>query len=314
MAKELRDPWLVAVWPGMGSVALLAGSHLLQQLGAQQVSELDAEEYFEIQDVEVTGGLIAAGRLPRNMFFQWKDPQGRHDLLIFVGEAQPTSGGHRLCQQVLEYALKRGVKRIFTFAAMATQLQPGGTPRVFAVATDQPSLNMVQSLGAEVLEDGQISGLNGVMLAVGLERGLPGVCMLGELPFFAVGMPNPRAAQAVLERFADLTGISMDYSELEQQAKVVDQHLERMLEQMSQGGQLSDVEEEEGNGGAAPAEPSGAPEKQSLDSKARRRIEHLFARARHDKSKAFELKQELDRLGIFKQYEDRFLDLFRNAD
>jgi hypothetical protein len=43
------------------------------------------------------------------------------------------------------------------------------------------------------------------------------------------------------------------------------------------------------------------------------RIEELFARAAKDRSKAFELKQELDRLGLFKQYEDRFLDLFKKA-
>jgi hypothetical protein len=37
----------------------------------------------------------------------------------------------------------------------------------------------------------------------------------------------------------------------------------------------------------------------------------MFALAEKDRSKAFELKKELDRLGIFKKYEDRFLDLFR---
>jgi hypothetical protein len=41
------------------------------------------------------------------------------------------------------------------------------------------------------------------------------------------------------------------------------------------------------------------------------RIEELFTRAAGDRSKAFELKGELDRLGLFKQYEDRFLDLFK---
>jgi hypothetical protein len=37
----------------------------------------------------------------------------------------------------------------------------------------------------------------------------------------------------------------------------------------------------------------------------------LFNQANQDRSKAFELKQELDRLGVFKDYEDRFLDLFK---
>jgi len=30
-----------------------------------------------------------------------------------------------------------------------------------------------------------------------------------------------------------------------------------------------------------------------------------------DRSKAKEFKQELDRLGVFKEYEDRFVDLFK---
>ena len=41
------------------------------------------------------------------------------------------------------------------------------------------------------------------------------------------------------------------------------------------------------------------------------RIEQLFERAAADRSRAYELKNELDRLGVFKDYEDRFLDLFR---
>ena len=37
----------------------------------------------------------------------------------------------------------------------------------------------------------------------------------------------------------------------------------------------------------------------------------VFDHAGKDRSKAFELKRELDRLNVFKEYEDRFLDLFK---
>ena len=30
---ELQHPWLVAIWPGMGDVALYAGVYLLAKLG-----------------------------------------------------------------------------------------------------------------------------------------------------------------------------------------------------------------------------------------------------------------------------------------
>ena len=48
-----------------------------------------------------------------------------------------------------------------------------------------------------------------------------------------------------------------------------------------------------------------------IDPADRRRIEEFFDRAAADRAQAFNLKRELDRLGVFKEYEDRFLDLFK---
>jgi hypothetical protein len=40
----------------------------------------------------------------------------------------------------------------------------------------------------------------------------------------------------------------------------------------------------------------------------------MFEEARADRSKAYLLKRELDRLKVFHDYEDRFLDLFKKAE
>ena len=70
------------------------------------------------------------------------------------------------------------------------------------------------------------------MLAVGADRGISGVCLLGELPFFAVGVPNPGASKAALDVFARLAGIDLDLSDLDQQAEAVNQHLLELVERM----------------------------------------------------------------------------------
>ena len=70
---------------------------------------------------------------------------------------------------------------------------------------------------------------------------------------------------------------------------------------------VSEEERAEGDG-----EESGDDSPQ-LDARARRRLERLFVRAREDRTQALELKAELDRLGVFKDYEDRFLDLFKQG-
>ena len=51
--------------------------------------------------------------------------------------------------------------------------------------------------------------------------------------------------------------------------------------------------------------------KPDLDPSEERRLEVLFAEAERDRSRAYRLKQELDRLKVFDQFEDRFLDLFK---
>jgi hypothetical protein len=84
--------------------------------------------------------------------------------------------------------------------------------------------------------------------------------------------------------------------------------LARVEEQYGrQSGMVED--EEEGEGYITETEPE-----EEAPPVNRGRVEELFDQAAKDRSKAFELKRELDRLGLFKEYEDRFLDLFKKAE
>jgi proteasome assembly chaperone (PAC2) family protein len=304
--NRLKDPWMVGVWPGMGSIALIAGDQLIHQLQALPVGELDVRQYFELHGLDVSDGIAKPSALPRTICFEWKDPNQRHDLIIVLGEAQPASGGFALCQRVIEYGVSRGAKQVFTFAAMAAALAPGNHPKVFGLATDTNALEQLTKLGVDPLPSGQIGGLNGLLLVAATQKNIPGSSLLGEMPFFAAGVANPRAASAVLTKFGELAEITLNLEELNRQADMVDQRLLEMQAELS--GELGTNFAEE----AEEEKPMKA-ETKELDSKTQQRIESLFEKAAEDRSKAIELKQELDRLGIFKKYENRFLDLFRTA-
>lgn len=307
MAEEpkLNHPWLVAVWPGMGNVALNAGVYLLSKLGMNVMAEYAAGELFDVDHVEVKEGLLRLGRRPRNLFFAWKDPGQQHDLLVFLGEAQPPLGKRAFCQHIVDYVRPLGVEHVFTFAAMATQMHPQHSSRVFGAATDAQSLDRLKHIGLEILEDGHIGGLNGVLLGVAAESGLQGTCLLGEMPHVLSQLPFPKASLAILEVFTGMARIDLDVLELAEQARIVDEQLGELLGRVEEAyGQEHPVEEE--------AHSSEFAEEQQVESSEKKRIEQLFEQAAQDRSRAFELKQELDRLGLFKEYEDRFLDLFKS--
>ena len=309
---NLRAPWLVAIWPGMASVATSAGTFLREQLGARKLEALPANEYFDIEKVEIKDGVARFPWLPDCSLFGWKNPGAGEDLLVFIGQAQPGQRGFDFCQHLLDVAAKYGVTRVFTFAAMATQIHPSVAPRVFAVANEKRLLHELEALDVTLLKEGQISGLNGVLLAAAAERNLSGICLLGEVPFFAVGVPNPKASHKVLETFAPMAGIELDLAPLAAQAASMQQSLVELLERMNQA--VKDVGGEESPERFELPELGGEPEAEGgLSPRDQRRIERLFRQAARDRSKAIELKAELDRLGIFPSYEDRFLDLFKSG-
>lgn len=317
------EKWLVAAWPGMGNVAVIAAGYLVHKLGMKPAGEIAPKGRFDVTAIEVEKGLAAVPRLPRGRLFRWISPEkegplSRKELIVYLGEAQPTNSLWSYAHDLLDAASEMGATRVATFASMASQLHPSQDPHVWGVVTHKDMLEQLQKLEVAPLEAGQVSGLNGVLLGAAADRGVPGICLLGEIPFFAAGVPNPKAAKHVLSAFSLLSGIDVDLEELSRDAETVDQAILELMEKMQQKvGEESGESDADAPGGSSGDEAArttngkGAPD---IDPATHARIEELFAAATRDRTQAMRLKEELDRLGVFKRYENRFLDLFRHAE
>ncbi|MCW8137497.1 MAG: PAC2 family protein [Planctomycetota bacterium] len=339
-ALVFNDPCLVAVWPGMGCVAEIAGAYLTQKLAARPFAEIGPAPYFDQRQAHVKDGLLLPVSLPRSVFYGWRSPTGGRDVVVLLGEAQPTTRAWAFCQEVVSFAQALGVRRVFTFSAVASPIDPRTDPRVFAFASEPKALAQVRRLGAEVFWDGEVSGLNAVLLSAAIDRGMAGACLLGEFPYFASSIPNPKAAAAVLRTFACLGEVELDLDEIDQEAQRLEPELcelhDRLKEAM--GGSMPGEELLEPD--VAPAQPVVDPpgveaevridivvpdpdplgvdaddEPAAADEviapEAIAEVEALFDEVQGDRDRASELKDLLDRHGLFDRYEDRFLDLFR---
>ncbi|HEX6986641.1 MAG TPA: PAC2 family protein, partial [Planctomycetaceae bacterium] len=225
---------------------------------------------------------------------------------------QPPMGQYAFCRHLVRFARELGVERVVTFAAMATGMRPEHPCRTFAAATDAETLGELRRLELEVLEEGRISGLNGVLLAAAAEAGFQGACLLGEMPQVFIQLPFPKASLAVLEAFEAMAGIEFDLTELSEQAATTEAHLGDLLKRVEEVAEGAIGGDEESDEFPATEEPAPEPPPEArLDPADERRIESLFEQSAADRSKAFELKRELARLDVFGEYEDRFLDLFK---
>lgn len=327
---SLVNPWLVAVWPGMGNVGIGAGYYLMTNLGMSPFAEFSPGELFDSEHVDVQGGILTPAELPRSRCFLWRDPKQKHDIVLFVGEAQPMAGKRQFCQALIQLAKRVGVQKVLTFAAMATPMHPEKISRVFCAATDQGTLDEMKQLGVRPLTEGRISGLNGVVLAEAARQGISGACLLGEMPQVFAQLPFPGGSLAVLKVFSAMADISIDLEELVEQADDMGNKLGEVLNQV-QGSLEAQTQSQESKEPSEESpefpefnleeetitdvEPEASLEEileePTITSDETDRIEELFTRAESDHSQTRELKQELDRLNVFSDYEDRFLDLFK---
>lgn len=312
--EKLKEPWLVAAWPGMGLVGHLAADHLVRALGAKPMAEIAAGDHFDPAKIEVREGLLVPMPDPRTVLSLARGSAGARDLVVLQAQRQPNSGVRAFCDKVIGFAQEIGVVRTFTFAAMALPTAPDAPSRVFTVATEAALAAELKGFGLELLREGEIGGMNGVLLAAAAQRGIPGACLLGEFPFFASGIPNPKASASVLRAFAKIAGLEIDLTELDAQAVEVEKqlmtHIQRLEEiARSQAAASAGGEKEEPS-----AEWPAPPSEETLSPEDKSRLESMFRAAQADHSKAIALKAELDRLDVFRRYEDRFLDLFKRAE
>jgi len=63
------------------------------------------------------------------------------------------------------------------------------------------------------------------------EKGIDGICLLGEVPTYATRIPNPKAALAILEILTKMLGIEINLSELISLAKEAEEEMKKVAAQ-----------------------------------------------------------------------------------
>ena len=307
---RLKKPYLIVAWPGMGEVAFKAASFLVEKLGAKEFASINPEGFFYLSGSVVKDGLLNTSELPESKFYFWKNKEGKNDLVVFLSNAQPDlSRAESYSQMIIQLAKSFRVDRVISFASMPMAVDHTQGSGVWFAATSAELSANLKKLGLSSLGDSQISGMNGLFLGVAKREGLEGFCLLGEIPLYTIQIENPKASAAVLAALSMVTGIRVDSALLSQQAQVMEEEINKLLDFLKLGpsaaGPISEDDIEK--------------IKKSLNQLTRlpvsvkERIEQFFIQAKTDISKARELKVELDKWNVYKEYEDRFLDLFKKT-
>lgn len=217
---ELKNPILVEGLPGIGNVGKLAVEHLIDNIKAVKFAELYSKD-FPPQVFINTDGTV---KLVNNEFYYWKAKKKKQrDLILLTGDYQGLSshGQYELVEKILDIAEDFGVKEMFTLGGygLGHEIQ---TPKVLCATTDKNLVKTMKKYGAVFKKNepgGGIVGASGLLLGLGMLRGIKGTCFMGETPGYLV---DPNSAKAVLKVLTKITNINLNLSELEKKAKEIE--------------------------------------------------------------------------------------------
>ena len=228
---KLDNPVLIACWPGIGNIGVMAVDALRRMVEAEEFGEIEPWDFFYPRKVLIRDGELKDVEFPSNKFY-FKRTE-KKDLMFFIGQEQPTAGGrayaegtkaYRMANLVLDVAVKFGCRRVYTSGAAVAPIHHTARPRVWVVPNSEDLIDEVKNYENTVLMSniegmggqGNITGLNGLLLGVARKRGLEAICVMGEIPIYLQGfpLPYPKASKSVLEVLGAALGVEIEMGEI----------------------------------------------------------------------------------------------------
>lgn len=302
-------PVFIAAWPGPGNVGMMVLDYLRYIFDAEKFAEVDMSSLFSLSTIPIKDGKFAHPAVPHGVFYLKRDPA----MVLFKCD---THFAEKESLSLVNYLVKKAaewnVSRIYTVGAFLMPMDHNELSELRYAASEDLLAGELETHGFQPIREGEISGPIALVPAIAAEQEIKAACILATMPAYAGMISYPKAAFEILKGLESLMHFHIDLSQIEAAMAKMENTFEALEEQvrehmpflLSPNKPLQEepesIDDSENDGELSPP--------------LKIRIEKLFEEASHDKSKAGELKKELDRLGVFQQFEDRFLDLFNTSE
>lgn len=225
---KLKDPVFIEGLPGVGNVGRIAGGYLVEELKAVKFAELYSSHFMPF--VILQQGAVV--HTLKNEFYYWKAKKpGQRDLVILIGDSQSVDpeGHYEIVDAILDYMEKLKVKDMFTLAGLSVG-EKKDKPSIVGAVNDESLIKKYEKHGIDFKAGeniGTIVGASGLLIGMGKDRGMKGVCLLGETSGMPL-LPDPKAAEQVLTVLSKILKIKIDTSKIEKKVKEMEKFIKRI--------------------------------------------------------------------------------------
>jgi len=158
------------------------------------------------------------------------DPLSSKDLILLTGDSQPVVPGSEyvLSEQILDLITKFKISNIYSLASYVTGSFVND-PKIYGTATNPEMVKTFRSFNISTLDNGNITGMNGLILGLGKLRGIEGICLLGETSGYVI---DAKASKHLLEILNNVLDIHINMDEMNKRSKDTELLIKNLEQQM----------------------------------------------------------------------------------
>ena len=215
---ELHRPVLVAGFKGWNDAADSASDAvewLATNLDGRPFARIDPECFYDFQTtrphVSVRDGVTEHITWPRNQFSAATGTTSPHDVIVLRG-VEPNFAWKSFCDAVVRVARETGCELVVTLGALLADVPHTRPPTISGTATDP---DLIARLGLDRSRYEGPTGIVGVLHDACRSAGLVSASLWAPVPHYVAAAPDPMASRELVFRFAQLTGLHLDLTELD---------------------------------------------------------------------------------------------------
>jgi proteasome assembly chaperone (PAC2) family protein len=206
----LRNPSLIIGWqtPELGNLGAKVIHFLIEKLEGKEIAEMKPLGFFSFGGARFKNDLV---QVPESKFWACE----KHNLLMFKSD-EPEFDHYRFLNSLLDFA-KEGcqTKEMYTVNETISIIAHTQPRRILTVFNRSEFKEKLQSFGLKNMTWEGPPALSSYLLWVAKRRGIPGVSLWSEMPFYIAPGKDPQGMKIILSFLNRKFDLGLDIEELD---------------------------------------------------------------------------------------------------
>ncbi|MGD9142590.1 MAG: PAC2 family protein [Dehalococcoidia bacterium] len=242
----LKSPYFIcglSGWVNGGEVSVTGINHFIKQFNGVKFAEMPASRFhiYQIPGLEslrpvfrMEDGLIEETHMPTNRFYFAKNPGSEHDLIFFLG-TEPSLNWEEYADTVVSLADEFGAARLYASCGILDRSPYTREPIISCTCTGAAIKEEMEKYNVTFSHREGPATFNQMLIYAAQKKGLEGVNFTVRVPFYPehnilIGY-SPKSTKAILVRLKSLMHLDMDFDELDEAIREVEEKLDSFRQQ-----------------------------------------------------------------------------------